>query len=310
MMEGSIRRSESIPHVTSISPDGLQTPPDPALAAVDARLADRVTYSVPDDPFGKRTLIKAVELLTGQPTLQRLYDRYMESRGAEDDFWRSAVEYLRLDVRFDRGALAAIPRTGPLILIANHPFGVLDGIAAGHILSTVRGDFKLIAHAALGRAQVFRPYLIPIAFDGDSAALRANVHSKRMARAHLRDGGSLIIFPAGRVSTARKMFGTAEDDPWKLFPATLIQTSGAPVLPVHFEGQNGRLFHFVSKFSGTLREALILREVARRIGGQITAQIGAPMDPADLARFEDRQALLDHVRARVYSLPGSPGAGG
>ena len=296
--------------MTILSHDNLEGPPEPAFAAPDARLTDRVTYSVPDDPWAKRTLIKAVELLTGQPRLQRLYDRYMESRGAEDDFWRSAVAYLRLDVRFDRSALDAIPRTGPLILIANHPFGVLDGIAAGHILSAVRGDFKLIAHAALGRAQVFRPYLIPIAFEGDSAALRANVQSKRMARAHLRDGGSLIIFPAGRVSTAKKMFGTAVDDPWKLFPATLIQTSGAPVLPVHFEGQNGRLFHFVSKFSGTLREALILREVARRIGGQITAHVGAPMDPADLARFQERQALLDHLRARVYGLGGGTGAAG
>ncbi|MEQ8601892.1 MAG: lysophospholipid acyltransferase family protein [Marivibrio sp.] len=288
--------------VTYLSPDKFGPPGGDPLAELDARLADRVTYSAPDDPIGKRTLIKGVELLTGQPKLQRLYDEYRRRRPTDDDFWRSAVEYLRLEVRFDRRALAAVPKTGPLILIANHPFGVLDGIAAGHILSGVRRDFKLIAHAALGRAQVFRPYLIPIAFEGDSAALRSNVHSKRIARAHLRDGGSLVIFPAGRVSTAKKMFGTAVDDPWKLFPATLIQTSGAPVLPVHFEGQNGRLFHFVSKFSGTLREALILREVVRRIGGSIAAQIGAPMPPEDLARFDDRQALLDHVRARVYDL--------
>jgi len=276
---------------------GAETP-----ASFDDSVSDCVTYTTPDDPALRRLLIKSVELLTGQPKLQRLYDRYQTTRAPDDVFWDSAVDYLRLDVRVDRTALQAAPKTGPLILIANHPFGVLDGIAAGHILAGVRRDFKLIAHASLGRARVFRPYLIPIAFDGDSSALRANVQSKRMATAHLAAGGSLIIFPAGRVSTARRMFGRAVDDPWKLFPAKLIQMSGAPVLPVYFEGQNGRLFHFVSKFSGTLREALILREVAKRIGGSITARVGAPIEPATLQGFDDRQALLDHVRAHVYGL--------
>lgn len=271
-------------------------------SAMPENASDRVTYSVPGDPIGKQVLIKAIEQLTGQPKLQRLYDDYMHRRPEGDLFWRSAVDYLRLDVRFDKDRLANIPKDGPLIVMANHPFGVLDGIAVGNILSGVRTDFKLIAHAALGRARVFRPYLIPIEFDGDSSALRSNVRSKHAAINHLKEGGSLIIFPAGRVSTAHKMFGPATDDPWKLFPAKLIEVSGAPVLPVYFEGQNGRLFHFVSKFSGTLREALILREVAKQIGGQVSARIGDLMSPESLAGFDSRQDLLDHVRSAVYDL--------
>lgn len=288
--------------MTYLAPSVLEAPIDDALSPVDEKISDRVTYSVPGDPLGRRMLIKTIELLTGQPRLQRLYDQYVSTRSPDDIFWNSAVDYLDLDVRFNREALANVPKSGPLVMVANHPFGVLDGIAAGHILSAVRKDFKLIAHAALGRARVFRPYLIPIEFDGDSSALRSNVRSKQIAVEHLQEGGSLIIFPAGRVSTATKMFGTATDDPWKLFPAKLIQMSGAPVLPVHFEGQNGRLFHFVSKFSGTLREALILREVAKQIGGQIEATVGDPMSPEQLSAYDDRKALLDHVRAQVYDL--------
>ncbi|MCR9221083.1 MAG: lysophospholipid acyltransferase family protein [Alphaproteobacteria bacterium] len=285
-----------------LTSDAFPPSADDAIWPHDERLSDRVTYSVPDDPAGRRLLIKAVELMTGQPKLQRLYDRYMAARTAEDVFWDSAVEHLRLDVRFNRSALDRVPRTGPLIVIANHPFGVLDGVAAGHILAAVRRDFKVIAHAALGRARVFRPYLIPIEFDGESSALRSNVRSKQTAIAHLAAGGSLIIFPAGRVSTAPKMFGAAVDDPWKLFTAKLVQTSGAPVLPIFFHGQNGRLFHLVSKVSGTLREALILREVAKRVGGSISARVGDPMTPAELAHIQDRTVLLDHIRTQVYAL--------
>ena len=280
----------------------LNANPGQNFDILDAGLSDRVTYSDPGDPAGRRMVIRLVELMTGQPKLQRLYDRYVHTRRPDDVFWHSAVDYLRLTVDYDREALAQFPADGPLIVVANHPFGVLDGIAIGHMLSQVRHDFKLLAHAALGRAQVFRPYLIPIEFDGDSSALRSNVFSKRAALAHLAEGGSLIVFPAGRVSTAEKVFGRAIDDPWKLFPGKLIEISGAPVVPVYFEGQNGYLFHFVSKFSGALREALILREVARQIGGRVNAHIGRRMSAEDLRDFDSRQALLDHIRDTVYSL--------
>jgi len=263
---------------------------------------DHLTYANLDDPFMRRCVIKVVEKVTGRPKVQRLYDDYLETQAADDDFWGSAVRYLDLTVRHDRRALSAIPKEGPVILIANHPFGVLDGIAAGYLLSRVRQDVQIIAHASLGQASVFRPFLIPISFEGESSALRQNVASKRKALAHLGAGGSLILFPAGAVSTAQKTFGTATDAPWKIFCAKLIESANATVVPVYFEGQNGSMFHFVSKFSGALREALIIREVAKRIGGEITARIGDPIEAQTLKGFSDRQAVLDHLRDVVYGL--------
>lgn len=265
---------------------------------------DRVTYSDPADPFVRRLAIRLIEQLTGQPRLQRLYDQYLETRRDGDIFWRTAVDYLRLTVRHDAYRLAAIPKEGPLIIVANHPFGVLDGIAIGYLMSRVRTDFKMMAHAALGRATVFRPYLIPVEFDGASTALRENVAAKRAALAHLADGGSLIIFPAGRVSTARNVVGTATDAPWKLFTGKLVAASRATVVPVFFEGQNGLAFHLASQVSETLREALILREVARKIGADITARIGDPLPFDALSEAPTRQALLDRLRVEVYALRG------
>jgi putative hemolysin len=275
----------------------------PATSTAASRRARReVTYCDPDDPFARRLLIGAIERLTGQPRLQRIYDDYMQSRNTEDNFWQSAVEYLRLSIRYDVDTLAAVPKSGPLIMIANHPFGVLDGIAAGYLTTRVRSDMKLLAPAALGRATALRPYLIPIEFDGASSALRSNVTAKRAALDHLRDGGSLVIFPAGRVSTARNVLGTAVDDPWKLFAGKLIEMSGATVVPVFFAGQNGMMFHLVSKFSEAMREALLLREVARRMGDEIVACIGAPLSSESLQGFDSRQALLDYLRDEVYAM--------
>ncbi|MEO9899356.1 lysophospholipid acyltransferase family protein [Nisaea sp.] len=261
-----------------------------------------VSYCNPDDSLTRQVLIRFVELLSGQPRLQRMYDDYCRKHHGTDNFWHSAVDYLRLSVNFERNSLNAIPAEGPLIIVANHPFGVLDGIAACHITSLVRDDFKLLAHAALGRVEPLRRYLIPIEFDGASSAVRGNVESKREALAHLNDGGALVIFPAGRVSTSEKLFGRATDAPWKLFVGKLIAQTDATVVPIFFEGQNRFLFHLVSRFSEALREALLMNEVARRIGDDVQAHVGTPVRSSELSNGNDRQALLDDLRDMVYGL--------
>jgi len=266
------------------------------------RRAPEVSYCNPDDPLLRQVMIRAVELVTGQPRLQRIYNDFNRACPEQDDFWVSAVEWLRLTVNYNAQQLDAIPSEDPLIVIANHPYGVVDGIAVSYLTSLVRKDIKLLAHATLGRAGALRPFLIPIEFEGDSSALRSNVESKRTAIRHLRDGGALVIFPAGQVSTAPRVFDQAVDAPWKLFAGKLVATSQATVVPVFFEGQNSLLFHLVSRFSTALREALLLRELAKRIGADVTAHIGVPTSFEELADWSDRHALVEHLRDMVYSL--------
>lgn len=261
-----------------------------------------ISYCNAHDPLPKRMLVRAIERATGQPKLQRLYDAYKASGGAEDDFWAAAVHWLDLSVNFDAERLAAIPKTGPVVVLANHPYGVLDGIAAGYLISRVRSDIKLMAHASLGKTGDLLPYLIPVEFDGMSSALRANVDSKRKAMAHLKEGGLLLIFPAGSVSTARRVFDRAVDAPWKLFAGKLVATSSATVVPMYFEGQNSWLFQLASLIHKGLREPILLGEVVKQMGGEISARIGSPIDFDSLSHWNDRQALLDHLRDMVYAL--------
>jgi len=266
----------------------------------------RMSYVNPEDPVLRRLLIGVVELCSGQPRLQRLYGEQRASAGPEDSFWEGAVQKLRLTIDGDLSRLGLVPRDGPLLVIANHPFGVVDGLLASYLIGSVRPDFKLMAHEAIGRAPEVRPNLLPIAFDESRRARLLNIASCRQALGHLKAGGTLIIFPAGRVSTAMRIFDKATDAPWKAFVATLVASARPSVLPLYFEGQNGWLFHAGAKFGESAREALLMREVTRRIGARISLRIGTPIPYESLAGYTDRQRLLDHLRAVTYGLAEAP----
>jgi len=261
-----------------------------------------ISYATDGDPVLRRSLIRAIEKVSGQPRLKRLYDEYRLQGGSDRPFWQEAIDRLRVSLDYDEDQLRNLPAEGPLIVVSNHPFGVLDGLSACHLVSQRRNDIKLMAHATFDRAPELRPYLLPIHFEGASTALRSNVAARQAALQHLRDGGAVIIFPAGRVSTAEKIFGPATDAPWKLFVSAMVQRSDATVLPIYFEGQNSWRFHLASRIGEAWREALLMYELARRIGSDVTVRIGQPIQAAALPDIDDRHRLLDDLRRRVYAL--------
>ena len=270
---------------------------------------DDLVFSYADPTYSalKRRLIRLVEVATGQRTLKRLYLEGRRHPVAGESFFQSAVRRLGLDVRYDARALAAAPRTGPLVVVANHPYGVLDGIVVSWLVETIRSDFLVLTNAVLLRAPELQPFLLPVDFSGTDEALRTNLTSRATARAHLDKGGCVVVFPAGGVSTAPDRLGRrpAVDAPWQPFVAQLIQRGAAPVLPICFMGQNSRLFQIASHLSQTLRIALIFREVKNRMGTPMPVAIGPVISNAALRAFKDRQALADHLRERTYALAAS-----
>ena len=216
-----------------------------------------------------------------------------------------------MKVEYDEAALARTPAEGPVLFIANHPYGVLDGIAICWLMEHVRKDFLVLTHAALLRAPEARPYLLPVDFSGTAEATAANLNTRKKARTHLDQGGAIVVFPAGAISTSPDKLGQkpATDWPWQPFTAQLIQRSGAHVLPVFFHGQNSRLFQMASHVSSTLRLALIFKEVHDRIGSSLNISIGTPLSPELIARFTDRGALTEFLRQRTYALGEIDGQG-
>jgi putative hemolysin len=264
---------------------------------------DTFSYADPTDPRLKRFFIRLIERITGQPHLKFLYEDNRANPVPGESFWSAAIRRLELRLVFNEEALATWPKTGPLVIVANHPFGVLDGLVACEIVSRVREDFRVLTNAVLLRADEVKEFLLPVDFAETEEALKTNLRTRAEAKTHLMKGGCLVVFPAGGVSTTPTIWHKrAIDTEWKNFTARLISQTKAPVAPVYFAGQNSRLFQLASHISMTLRLSLLFKEVHDRIGSEIALRIGDLVPYERLAGINDRQSVMDVLKAITYSL--------
>lgn len=259
-----------------------------------------LTYASPTDSWGKTVLIRTIETLTGQRKLQRLYEATRSVPGTA--FWTEALDTLNVSLRYNREAVSALPDHGPLVVVANHPFGVLDGLALCHVVSQVRPNFRLLINSVLCRDERFDAHFLPIDFGDAQDARRTNIRTLRTALHTLNDDGAVIVFPAGGIATAPTLFGPAEDLDWKPSAAKLIASSQATVVPVYVSGQNSRLFQWASRISLTLRLALIIREVMNKQDETLSLRIGDPLPYAALSGYPDGAALTTRLRERTLAL--------
>jgi len=264
---------------------------------------DTFSYAAPDDPWAKRLLIRAIERATGQPYLKRIYDDNRVNPVKGESFFAAAIRRLDLHIVANDEVMTRWPRKGALVVVANHPFGVLDGLIICDLVSRVRDDFRVLTNSVLLRAEEVRSFLLPVDFADTPDALRTNLKTRAEAKTHLKNGGCLIVFPAGGVATTPRIWERhAVDAEWKNLTARLILQSRASVAPVFFAGQNGRLFQIASHFSMTLRLSLLFKEVHDRIGTQIEVRIGEAVPFAQLSNVESRQEFMRQLRVMTFAL--------
>src|SRR5512146_611655 len=251
--------------------------------------ADTFSYAEPNDPRLKRFIIRLIERMTGQPYLRTLYEDRITRRLPGESFWDLAIRLLDLHVVTNEDMLARVPKAGPLVVVANHPFGVLDGVVICHLVHRVRGDFQILTNAVLNRADEVKEYLLSVYSTETPQALETNLKSRAAAKHLLMNGGCLIVFPAGGVSTTPTLWHKrAVDAEWKNLTARLISQGKADVVPVFFAGQNSRLFQLASHLSMTLRLSLLFKEVRDSIGREIVVRVGDVIPFSELAGIEDR----------------------
>jgi putative hemolysin len=263
-----------------------------------------LSLASPNDPPLKRRAIRLLEQLAGRDYFAPLYER-----------WRSEIipkgtGVIRpmlglIEVELELIAREWPPRMvadRPLVLIANHPFGIVDGIAALALAEDIGRPFRILINKELMKVPELKPYSLPIDFDETREAHKTNVATREEAIRLLGTGTTIIVFPAGGVATAAHPFGRAEDLPWKPFVARLVQGARASVIPVYFEGQCGAFFHLVSRISMTLRLSMLIHEFRRAVGRRLVARIGEPVPFEALIHGDDRKALLAELYARVHGL--------
>ena len=270
-----------------------------------ARQATReISYATSARSRGGKVLIRAVENATGRIGLIRRARGYEDEVGQGRDFWAVMARRYGLSLDVIGGSLEDIPATGPLVVVSNHPYGILDGLAMGLILSgRRRGDFRIIANTVFRRATELERVILPISFDGTREALALNMATRAEALGYLHGGGAIGIFPGGTVSTAARPLSRPLDPAWRTFTAKMILKSNATVVPVYFDGRNSRLFQVASHVHQTLRLALLVREFRARIDTPVRLAVGKPVPGAEIAaRAGDARALMDDLRAATYSL--------
>ncbi|HEY0301360.1 MAG TPA: lysophospholipid acyltransferase family protein [Rhizomicrobium sp.] len=264
---------------------------------------DTFSYADPADPALKRLFIRIIERVTGQPYLRWLYEENRAHPQPGEDFWDAAIRKLELKLKYNEEILAQWPKTGPLVVVANHPFGVLDGLIICHLVARVRPDFRVLTNAVLLRAEEVKTFLLPVDFAETEDALKTNLKTRAEAKSHLMKGGCLVVFPAGGVSTTPTIWHKrATDAEWKNLTARLIAQAKAPVAPVYFAGQNSRLFQLASHISMTLRLSLLFKEVHDRIGSDVHIRLGELIPYERIAGINDRQAVMDTLKDITYSL--------
>lgn len=254
-----------------------------------------------------RAVIRAIENSTGRLGLIRRARGYEHEVAAGRSFWEVMAARYGLRLEVTAGALENIPATGPLVVVSNHPYGILDGLMLGLLLDRARGDFRILAHNVFKRAQELNRIILPISFDETKEAVALNLRTRAEALAYLGEGGAIGVFPGGTVSTAARPFGRPMDPGWRNFTAKMIARSGATVVPVFFEGHNSRLFQLLSHLHPTLRVALLIKEFRARVGGTVRVAIGDPIPAAVLAPLRsDAKQMMDFLRRATYDLSPEP----
>lgn len=230
------------------------------LNKVDFSYASKIEHNL-----AQRLIIKLIENLTGKRKLEKIYKNYALKNNEPLNFWTDILDLLSITVVNKSKHSLHIPIKGPLMVIANHPFGIIDGLILCSLVSNKRKDFKIMTHETLKFLPQLEQFILPVDFSNDrKETLKQNIETARKAKDHLLNKGVLIIFPSGSVATAKNLKSEAKDDEWKNFPAKLIQQTKTDVMPIYFDGKNGLLFHFFAskiknqslKFSSELLENL------------------------------------------------------
>ena len=262
------------------------------------------TFATAEVNWLGRLFIMITELLTGKLKLKKLYDEYLLENRPPEYFWNDAVSKLNLTINtsFQKGSY--IPPKGRLIVIANHAFGVADGVSICSVISKVRQDYKMVTHKVLRQAEAVKDKILPIDFNKTKEALVTNINSRKEAEKTLLDDGVIILFPSGRIATKKNLNKNtkADDGEWKQWVSKLILKTKSPVLPIYFDGQNSQWYHIANKFGLTFRYSLCMYELKRKIGDSIYMYFGPLISYDKLAKIGNIKDITIHLRSATYAL--------
>ena len=252
----------------------------------------------------KANTIRVIEWLTAKWRLLYLIRKF-EREGAPfgSPFWPKAIKQMGIRIDTPPDEIARIPATGPLVVVANHPHGLVDGMIMAEMVNRVRSDFKILTRSLLTGIPEVAEFMIPVPFPHEENARELGLEMRQQTMEHLNRGGVIILFPAGKVAMSEGFWGPAIEAEWNLFTHKMIHRSGATILPIHFTGQNSRAFLIANKLSDTLRQGLLLYEIKRALFKPQRPFIGTPIPASELEKWEGNpRGFLAWLRQHTLDL--------
>ena len=255
------------------------------------------------NPF-KAGAIRTIEWVTAKVTLLRLI-RDFENTGAPtgSPFWPKAIRQMGIRIDTPPEEIARIPATGPLVVVANHPHGLVDGMILCELINRVRPDFKILTRSLLTGIPEVEMFMIPVPFPHEDNSRELGLQMRDETMAHLKAGGVIILFPAGKVASSETWFGPAIEAEWNVFTHKMIHRSGATILPIRFSGQNTRWYQIANKVSATWRQGLLLYEIRKALFKPQRPHIGEPLPATVLKDWDGNpRGFLAWLRDHTLSI--------
>ncbi len=263
------------------------------------RIDDLLLTSLPR--VVKAPLLNLTERLLGLDWLAKGYECLDETDTA-DEFAAQSLQYMNVVPRIVDGDLHNIPKSGPVVVVANHPFGGIEGVIMTLLLRQVRPDVRIMANGLLKRIPELSETIIGVNPYGNATATRENLKPVREAMRWLKEGGLLVVFPAGDVSRFRPRNFTIRDIKWDAGIARMIRKTGAEVVPVHIAGRNSILFHALGLLHPLLRSPLLPRELANKRNRVIELRVGEAISNRRVTSNGNDDEIAKYLRLRCYML--------
>ncbi|MEM6258119.1 MAG: GNAT family N-acyltransferase [Planctomycetota bacterium] len=236
------------------------------------------------------------------PAMNAIYEEIQSWTADERHFSDKALTALGVQVESLKEQIDRIPKEGPVVVVANHPFGGIEGLILCSMLRRVRPDARLLANNLLSMIPDLRDsFFFVDAFEGHGAVGR-NIGPTRAAMRWVKEGHLLGAFPAGEVAHLKLRKRAVVDPQWNPTTAKIIQRTGASVVPIFFDGYNSRLFQVAGLIHPRLRTVMLPTEMLRKRNAPVTVRIGSPISSKRLSRFDDPNNLNDYLRVRTYLL--------
>jgi putative hemolysin len=245
---------------------------------------------------------KLIQRCLGVAELQCLYETIKGGQREGEYFLDATLRTLQVSWDISSLDVARIPAQGGLLVVANHPYGLIEGVVIAALLRRIRPDVRVMANSLLGIFPELAESLILVDPFGGELANRANRPGLRYALGWLKQGSVLIAFPAGEVASMQVRTMQVVDPPWSKSVARLASLARVPVLPVYFDGCNGAPFQIAGLLHPRLRTALLIREFLNKSGRSFSVRVGSLISPRRLEELHIDSERIEYLRRKTYVL--------